>query len=382
MPTSKTPKSDNHNKSSHTKNSTTNKTVPKSSNLKSNVKPVPKVARPKLDKKHDFEYDDNEIYDEEQLFKTTQLDSSIVRKAEAYARFQRGAVTALVSIVIFACISFLVYLFINHNRNNQNALSNIPAPTTTVDTFNPEQGVIDYNSPLDVPNLAVTRALWSNGSLAPTYEKPSTIDPSIPIFIIMHGYGGNEVSTSSMWASFLHGKQWVSVRAPFDLNNDTKTYSGFSWMEPPVPKEPSKQLVKDANVFQAWVDANLDPSQQIILIGHSQGGAMVSQMMRTNPTRYNIGISVAGFISEKPVSNDDKLSKDQYLFSAYSTNDAVVSHDHEIELEKFFKDKVSYISYDYPDRSHASLNDPEVETDVQNWLVNVLPNVLTKHSGE
>jgi phospholipase/carboxylesterase len=350
---------------------------------------VKKSTHPRQESARSYEYDDNEVYEEDELFATQQLDTRTLRRSIAIANIQKIVTTTLVALIIFVSLGIFVYMLTHKDQSTKTEAPEQPQVVEeaekmagTADFYDHGIPETEYDSPLRTPGLHVSRALWSNGNNAPSYTRPDNIDASQPIYILIHGYGGNEVSVSSMWTPFLHGKQWVAVRAPFDLNNNTEGYVGFSWMEPPVPKFPSRQLHLDGNVFENWVEENLDPSQQIIIMGHSQGGAMVTEMMRRNPEKYHIGISVAGFISETPAAGDSRLNKDQFLLSLYSTNDKIVKHEHEVELQEFFRDKVSFTEYDYPERSHATLNDPEVERDAQNWLNSILPKVAKQNTAQ
>lgn len=121
-----------------------------------------------------------------------------------------------------------------------------------------------------------------------------------PLVLLMHGMGSHENDLAGL-ARFIPAQYaTASLRAPLTM------MGGWAWFMPSAtPGEPNPQDVVDAaDAALAWIDENVDPATPIIPMGFSQGGAMVSQLLRTRPERFIAGVMMSGFISEVSLPTD------------------------------------------------------------------------------
>ncbi|MEK8225152.1 hypothetical protein NKG05_01970 [Oerskovia sp. M15] len=59
----------------------------------------------------------------------------------------------------------------------------------------------------------------------------------------------------------------------------------------------------------AWLDANVEPGTVVVPVGFSQGGLMVTQLLRTAPERFAAGVVLSGFVLDGPLPGDEALAE-------------------------------------------------------------------------
>lgn len=123
---------------------------------------------------------------------------------------------------------------------------------------------------------------------------------SKPLVLLLHGMGSHENDLASL-AQYLPAEYAsASLRAPIPM------MGGFAWFKPsatPGVPDPA-DVVAAARAALEWIDRHVDPGTPIVPMGFSQGGAMVSQMLRTRPERFIAGVMMSGFISEVDLPTD------------------------------------------------------------------------------
>ncbi len=142
-------------------------------------------------------------------------------------------------------------------------------------------------------SLDATATVWSR---TPVDTKP--------LIVLMHGMGSNEHDLAGLAQYLPQEYATASLRAPLTM------MGGFAWFMPsatPGQPEPS-DVVAAADAALEWIDLNVAPSTPIALMGFSQGGAMVSQLLRTRPSRFIGGVMLSGFISEVDLPTDSEFA--------------------------------------------------------------------------
>jgi phospholipase/carboxylesterase len=144
--------------------------------------------------------------------------------------------------------------------------------------------------------LDATATVWSR---TPVENKP--------LVVLMHGMGSHEHDLAGL-AQYLPSEYaTASLRAPLVL------MGGYAWFRPSgTPGQPNAADV-DAAAAAAleWIDSQVAPKTPIVLMGFSQGGAMVSHMLRTRPERFIAGVMMSGFISEVELPTDEAFKAAQ-----------------------------------------------------------------------
>ena len=145
-----------------------------------------------------------------------------------------------------------------------------------------------------------------------------------PLVILMHGLGSHENDLASLADFFPKSYASASVRAPLDF------MGGYAWF--PQGSFATEQGAEAFNLATDavldWIDADIDPLTPIVLLGFSQGGAMVSHLLRTRPERFIGGIMLSGFISPAPLPTDAEVATAQLpIFIGRGDQDEVISMD-------------------------------------------------------
>lgn len=157
---------------------------------------------------------------------------------------------------------------------------------------------------------------------------PLTIDPTLvqwnvaeadrlealrtrPLLVLLHGYGSFEGDLISLAPMLPAGFVCASPRAPIDL--PPPIVNGFGWYEISQPGRPDvPTLVQSTEAVFAWLD-ELERSVPgglgtIALMGFSQGGCMVTMLLRHRPERFAAGVVCSGFIAEMDAPGDAALA--------------------------------------------------------------------------
>jgi len=144
--------------------------------------------------------------------------------------------------------------------------------------------------------------------------------PSDPVTLLLHGYGSHEQDLPPILEWLGLTTPWVSPRAPIALPD-----GGFAWAPITIPGNPDPNDTATAtDGLWRWLDEKV-PAAQIVAIGFSQGGFMVSQLLRTRPDRIAKAAMLAGFVAGTAQTADSELvSTKPAVFWSHGTADTVI----------------------------------------------------------
>jgi phospholipase/carboxylesterase len=96
-----------------------------------------------------------------------------------------------------------------------------------------------------------------------------------------------------------------------------------------VPNRPDPLATQQAaDAVLAWLDAHVPPTTPVALLGFSQGGLMVTQLLRTEPARFFAGVVLSGFVVDAPGKADaDLAAAAPPVFLGRGTADPVIAAD-------------------------------------------------------
>lgn len=156
-----------------------------------------------------------------------------------------------------------------------------------------------------------------------------------PLLIMMHGFGSHEGDLFPL-AQYLPEKFVVaSLRAP------NQQGPGFAWFAL-APDPVTGSLKRDLNEVAAattelisWIDElerEVGELPNIALLGFSQGGVMVTQLLRYQPTRFTAAVLLASFALNNPspeaAGQDAVLAETKPpVFWGRDTEDPVITPD-------------------------------------------------------
>lgn len=145
------------------------------------------------------------------------------------------------------------------------------------------------------PELAPIRT-----AVAPRAEGPD----GRPLLLLLHGFGSDERDLPAVVAHLGAGWDWASLRGPYDVPG-----GGAAWFPITVPGAPEREPVEAAVAgLLAWVDAATS-GQPIVPVGFSQGGMMVTELLRHRPEAFAAGVVLSGFVAPGEQPGDALLAE-------------------------------------------------------------------------
>jgi phospholipase/carboxylesterase len=145
-----------------------------------------------------------------------------------------------------------------------------------------------------------------------------------PLVLLLHGYGSNEQDLPSLVPHLPSGLAFASVRAPLTL-----APGSYAWVPIAVPGRPDPTVVTDStDALLAWLDEHVAPDRAVVPLGFSQGGLMVTQLLRARPERFVAGLVLSGFVLDQPSAGDDALAARRVpVFFGHGDADPVIAPD-------------------------------------------------------
>lgn len=150
--------------------------------------------------------------------------------------------------------------------------------------------------------------------------------PGVPLLLVMHGYGANERDLAPLVPLLPEEFAAACIRAPLVIPDFP---AGFAWF--PIGGNPSGPTLDAANsatsAVAEWLDTVVGGAgtRQVVLLGFSQGGAMVTHLMRHYPDRFAAGVVLSGFIVPGEIDTDDALTGVRPpVFFGYDPMDPIV----------------------------------------------------------
>lgn len=189
-----------------------------------------------------------------------------------------------------------------------------------------------------------------------------------PLLLFLHGYGSHEGDLAGL-ASFLPDRfDWVSLRAPIGISA-----SGFAWFPITTPGRPDQASVSQAaDAVLRWLDGNVDASTPVVPVGFSQGGLMVTQLLRQAPERFAAGVVLSGFSLDAVLPGDEILARTRPpVFFGRGDADGVISPDTTARISSWLPGHSTLTEKIYPGLAH-SISAEEL-ADVSAFLADAVP---------
>lgn len=150
---------------------------------------------------------------------------------------------------------------------------------------------------------------------------PSDTDPLV---LLLHGYGSHEQDLPSLAPHLPEGLAFASVRAPLEL-----APGAYAWVPIAVPGRPDPEAVGQSTAaLLSWLDEHVDAERVVVPLGFSQGGLMVTQLLRARPRRFAAALALSGFVLDQPVAGDVDLRGSRVpVFFGHGDADPVIPPD-------------------------------------------------------
>ena len=145
------------------------------------------------------------------------------------------------------------------------------------------------------PDLAPIRS-----AVAPRAEGPD----GRPLLLLLHGFGSSERDLPGIVPHLGPGWDWASLRGPYDVPG-----GAAAWFPISVRGSPEHGPVKAAVAgLLDWIDTATS-GQPIVPIGFSQGGMMVTELLRHRPDAFAAGAVLSGFVAPGMQVGDARLAQ-------------------------------------------------------------------------
>ena len=158
--------------------------------------------------------------------------------------------------------------------------------------------------PLELP-VDPAATVWS----VPRAELPTALAQR-PLLVLLHGYGSHERDLAALTAHLGPGPVVASLRAPLPAGPG---YAWFPITDPTRAGHPDLDLANAATTgVMRWLEetqALARTSGPVALLGFSQGGAMVSHLLRHHPEQFACGVLLSGFTVPGLVGGDQALAE-------------------------------------------------------------------------
>ena len=176
------------------------------------------------------------------------------------------------------------------------------------------------------------------------------VDAGRPVVVLLHGYGSNEHDLAGLVPALGLALPWASLRAPMEL-----APGASAWFALTMPGDPDPApVVAATDAIWAWVDAAAGPEARIVPIGFSQGGLMVSQLLRTRPDRVVAPVVLAGFVlGSGQLADADLLAARPALFWGRGDADRVITPDAIARTAAFLPSHTTLDERVYPGLGHG-----------------------------
>ena len=189
-------------------------------------------------------------------------------------------------------------------------------------------------------------------ALDPRYVLWSATEPQRagrPLIVLMHGWGYDERHLFAFAHLFPAQMVVASVRAPYA---EAGGYAWFPSRGNPIGS-PQPRVANDAaEAVLDWLDT-LPPAPSTGLLGFSQGGAMVLQLMRRAPGRFDYGVQLAGLVVDDCQPGDEVLARQRPpVFWGRGERDTVIPQPAIARTQSWMAAHTSPESYGYSGLGH------------------------------
>ena len=171
-----------------------------------------------------------------------------------------------------------------------------------------------------------------------------------PLVLLLHGYGSHEQDLAGLAPHLPAGLATVSVRAPLTL-----APGSYAWVPIRVPGRPDPEITQaSTEALLTWLDAHVAPDRAVSLLGFSQGGLMVTQLLRARPERFVAGLVLSGFVLDTTYDGDAALAARQPpVFFGHGDADPVITPDATARAAAWLPEHTDTTEKVYPGLAHG-----------------------------
>lgn len=171
-----------------------------------------------------------------------------------------------------------------------------------------------------------------------------------PLLLLLHGYGSHEHDLPSLLPHLPAGLASAAVRAPLTLGPGS-----YAWVPIGIPGRPDEAATADATeALLEWFDTHVSADRTVVLLGFSQGGLMVSQLLRHRPERFAAGLVLSGFVLDVTLPGDEALAaRRPPVFFGHGDADPMIAPDATLRASSWLAEHTDVTDLSYRGLVHA-----------------------------
>ena len=197
---------------------------------------------------------------------------------------------------------------------------------------------------------------------------PRKGDAARPLLLLLHGFGSSERDLPAIVSSLPDRFDWVSLRGPLSTPN-----GGFAWSPPVVhPASPDPESVRaGAAAILDWIDEHA-AGRTIVPLGFSQGGVMVTELLRARPDVFPAGVVLAAFASLDDRAGDAEFAARRIpVYFGWGEADDIIPQSRFRESGAWLAERTAMVERVYPGLRHSI--SAEMLADVSAFLDEAVP---------
>lgn len=201
---------------------------------------------------------------------------------------------------------------------------------------------------------------------------PRTGDPRRPLLLVMHGYGADERDLLGILPALPQHFEAVSLRGPLRAANGGAAWATPPWDGPPAHED--EALVAVTAILQ-WLDERA-PQRRIVPLGFSQGGLMVTELLRAQPARFDAGVVLSGFHGDRDrIGDADLAARRPPVFFGWGDADPLIPSERFRQAGAWLATHTALVEHVYPGLVHQ-ISGPEL-ADIAEFLDAKVPSSST-----
>ncbi|MCW1250393.1 phospholipase [Acaricomes phytoseiuli] len=213
--------------------------------------------------------------------------------------------------------------------------------------------------------------------LEAVWSRPEAERPGTPLLMMLHGYGADESVLAARFAEMPSTFTCAAVRGSFEMD------ASYGWfLLDYFLNNDFAQVIEAVNKVFAWLDAAQREYgfSSVSLLGHSQGMAMASTMLRLRPHAFQAVAGLSGFVLANPLMEaSDPLPSRTPFFWGRDPADLVINSDAVAYTAQWLEQNTRLQEELYPGMGHG-IGAAEL-IDAGSFLVSQVPFVPGSTTG-
>lgn len=182
-------------------------------------------------------------------------------------------------------------------------------------------------------------------------SRPESEAAGTDLVLMLHGYGSDAEAMTKLFAALPPHATGVALRGGFEMADNQYGWFLLDWGLRP---ELSQVISAAQSVFT--VQDRLAPQHRSVsVVGHSQGMAMATTVMRLRPGAYRCGAGLSGFVVEQDLldlGNPEPATPTPFFWGR-DTEDMVINPDGQAYASAWLHEHTALTARTYPGMGHG-----------------------------